>query len=336
MRLDLRYGSFRPSEEELLAVSRDFAYCNDVDRLDAMKAIVTALDAGSLAGGGRRLGRSPAAMTRAIDLLERHAGTALLERTTRRLRLTQAGEEFVAVARRILAEVEALNMMSAAPSGLPRGQLTLTAPLVAGVQILRPVVDAYLDRYPDVQAELLLSDRQVNLLEEGIDVALRIAPLGNSSLVAFPLGSVRRVVCAAPAYLDKQPPILSPNDLSTHRTIAIAETGRSKSWSFPAVPGKSGGQSIQISSRLSVNSIEAAKGSAVAGNGVARLLSYQINDEVRDGRLRIVLEAFEPRLLPVHLLASKNRLAVARTRCFVDMAVPLLRPAFGRATSGAL
>jgi DNA-binding transcriptional LysR family regulator len=299
-----------------------------MDRLDAMRAFVVALDEGSLAAAGRRLGRSPAAMTRAIAALETQLGTPLFERKTRIVRLTDSGARYAAVARRILAELEEINLLAAGEPAAPRGLLTVTAPVVAGADILRPCLDDYLDAYPEVRAMLLLVDRQTNLLEEGIDVALRIAYLPDSALVAMRVGSVRRVVCAAPAYLARHPAIREPGDLAAHRIISLAETRQTENWSFPAGTSRAGGRIVRLTPRLVVNTIAAAKGSAMAGKGVTRLFSYQVAEEVRDGRLAIVLDAFEPAALPVHLVALRERLAAPKTRAFVDFVLPRLKAAF--------
>lgn len=299
-----------------------------MDRLDAMRAFVAVLDEGSLAAAGRRLGRSPPAMTRAIAALETEIGRPLLERRTRAIRLTEAGERYAEVARRILAELEALAPLAAGAPIQPRGLLTVTAPVVAGAEILRPCLSEYLDLNPQVRARLLLFDRPANLLEEGIDVALRVAHLPDSTLVASLVGEVRRVVCASPAYLEKHGRIHAPNDLPAHQIISLAETRQAENWSFATRSSRAGGRIIRLTPRLAVNTIAAAKGAAVDGKGVARLLSYQVADEVRAGRLAIVLAEYEPAPLPVHLLAPRERLAAPKARAFVDYALPRLRAAF--------
>jgi DNA-binding transcriptional LysR family regulator len=299
-----------------------------MDRLDAMRAFVLALDEGSLAAAGRRLGRSPPAMTRAIAALETQIGTMLFERKTRIIRLTEAGERYAAVARRILAELDEINLLAAGEAAQPRGLLTVTAPVVAGAEILRPSVDDYLDAYPQVSARLLLLDRFVNLVEEGIDVALRIGQLSDSALVAMRVGSVRRVVCAAPAYLKRHARVRAPGDLAEHRIISLAETRQAENWSFAPRSSRAGARVVRLSPRLLVNNIAAAKASALAGKGVARLLSYQVAEEVRDGRLAILLEKFEPAPMPVHLVAPRDRLAMPKTRAFVDFVLPRLKAAF--------
>jgi DNA-binding transcriptional LysR family regulator len=300
---------------------------DDVDRLDAMKVFVTALDEGSLAGAGRKLRRSPAAVSRAIAFLEEHVGTELLHRTTRSIKLSEAGERYAAACRRVLIDLEEADVMAAGERSAPRGTLTVTATAFAGETILSPIIDAFLDAYPAVSVRLYLLDRFVNLIDEGIDVALRIAHLSDSSLVATRVGEVRRVVAAAPRYLAQNPRITEPADLAKHQIITFADLGID-SWSFPPVNGSTAPHMVNFTPRLIVNSIRGAIVSAVSGRGVTRVLSYHIPQEVRDGSLEIVLKDHEPPPLPVHLIAPHGRLTVPKVRAFVDMALPRLRSHF--------
>lgn len=300
-----------------------------MDRIDAMRVFVAALDEGSLAGAGRRLGRSPAAVTRAIAFLEGHVGAQLLHRTTRSIRLSEAGERYEAACRRVLIELEEADMLAAGAGAAPRGLLTLTAPVVSGVRILRPILDAFLDAQPAVKINLILLDRPVSLIDEGIDVALRIAHLPDSNLIAIRVGEVRRVVCASPSYLAGRPPINEPGDLAEHQCITLAHYGHD-SWNFPPAAGASAPRHAQIAPRLIVNSIEAAVASAVEGHGVTRVFSYQVAELVRDGRLTLLLADAEPPPLPVHVIAPEGRLSVAKVRAFVDFAVPRLKTEFAR------
>ena len=190
-----------------------------MDRIDAMRVFVAALDEGSLAGAGRRLRKSPTAVSRAIALLESHVGAELLHRTTRTLRLSEAGERYAAACRRILTDLAEADLLAAGEAAAPRGLLTLTGPAFSGRQVLRPIIDDFLDQYPAVRATLLLLDRQVSLVEEGIDIALRIAHLSESSLVAIRVGQVSRVVCASPGYLKGKPKIMVPADMLQHAQI---------------------------------------------------------------------------------------------------------------------
>src|SRR5882724_7573852 len=233
-----------------------------MDRIDAMKVFVAAVDEGSLAGAGRRLRRSPAAVSRAIAFLEAHVGAELLHRTTRSLKLSEAGERYAAACRRVLIELEEADISAAGERSAPRGTLTLTAPVITGEDVLRPVLDAFMNEYPTVSAKLYLLDRQVNLNDEGIDVALRIAHLADSSFVAVRLGEVRRVVAASPAYLARHPVIAEPADLAKHQIIAMTHFGLD-SWSFPPPEESSVPRAVQFAPRLVVNTVRGAVASAV-------------------------------------------------------------------------
>jgi DNA-binding transcriptional LysR family regulator len=298
-----------------------------MDRIDAMRVFVSALDAGSLAGAGRRLGRSPAAVSRAIAFLENHVGVQLLHRTTRSIRLSEAGERYAAACRRVLTDLEEADMLAAGERAAPRGVLTLTAPLISGEDVLRPILDGFLDAYPAVSARLLLLDRPVGLIDEGIDAALRIAHLPDSTLVAVRVGEVRRVVAAAPSYLAQHPRIDEPADLAKHRIVSMTHFGID-SWSFPPVQGSATARTVQFAPRLIVNSVRAAVASAAEGNGVTRLFSYHVGEEVRAGRLKIVLADAEPTPLPVHIITPEGRLSVPKVRAFVDFALPRLKARF--------
>ena len=305
-----------------------------MDRLDAMRVFVTALDEGSLAGAGRRLGRSPAAVSRAVAFLEEHVGVQLLHRTTRTMRLTEAGERYAFGCRRVLTDLEETDLSVAGIRAAPRGVLTVTAPVMFGTRILRPVVSAFLAAAPEVQVRYLLLDRPVNLIDEGVDVALRIAHLPDSALIALRVGEVRRVVCAAPAYLATRPAIAEPADLAAHDCIAVAQLGQADTWVFPPAAGGTSVRTIRIRPRLTLNANEAAVNAAVDGEGVIRVLSYQVERELRDGRLVVLLAGDEPPPLPVHLIAPEGRLAIAKVRAFVDFAVARLKAEFARMGHG--
>src|SRR5258706_5796096 len=263
-----------------------------VDRIDAMKVFVTALGEGSLAGAGRKLGKSPAAVSRAIAFLEAHVGTELLHRTTRSIKLSEAGERYAAACRRVLTELEEADNVAAGDRAAPRGTLALTAPVVSGEMVLRPVLDAFINEYPMVSARLYLLDRPVNLIDEGIDVALRIAHLADSNFVSIRLGEVRRVIAASPRYLAQHPVIREPADLTRHRIIAMTNFGVD-SWSFPPPEGSSVPRTVQFTPRLVVNTVRAAVASAAEGHGVTRLFSYHIAEEITEGRLQILLSKDE-------------------------------------------
>ena len=299
-----------------------------IDRIDAMKVFVVALDEGSLAGAGRKLGRSPAAVSRAIAFLEAHVGAELLHRTTRSIRLSEAGERYAAACRRVLAELDEADNVAGGERAAPRGTLTLSAPVISGEMVLRPILDAFLDAYPTVSARLMLVDRAVNLIDEGVDAALRIGELADSSMVATRIGEVRRVVVAAPRYLKQNPRIEEPGDLAKHQIITMAHLPNS--WTFPPLAGSSVPRSVQVTPRLVTNSIRGAVASAAGGRGVALFFLYQVSEQVQNGELEIVLAGHEPAALPVHVITPQGRLSVPKVRAFLDFAVPRLRSHFAR------
>jgi DNA-binding transcriptional LysR family regulator len=305
-----------------------------VDRIDAIMVFIAAIDEGSLGAAGRKLGKSPAAVSRAITFLENRLGVPLLHRTTRSIKLSEAGERYAEACRRVLAELKEADMLAGGERSAPRGTLTLTAPVAAGEELLRSVLDAFMDGYPTISVRLLLVDRTVNLIDEGIDVALRIAHLPDSTDVAIRLGEVRRVVVASPRYLSAHPRISEPADLAKHQIIAMTHFGLA-SWNFPPLKGSSIPRSVSFAPRLTVNSIRGAVASAVEGHGVTRLFTYHIAEQLRDGSLQIILEDDEHPRLPVHLVSPQGRLSVPKVRAFMDFAVPRLKSDFAGLTRDA-
>jgi DNA-binding transcriptional LysR family regulator len=298
-----------------------------MDRLDAMKVFVAALDEGSLAGASRKTGRSAAAVSRAIAFLEAHVGVPLLHRTTRSIKLSEAGERYAIACRKVLADLDEADRHAAGEKSVPRGTLTITATVFAGVNLLRPIVDAFMEEHPTVNVRMFLLERPVNLIDEGMDLALRITPLADSTLVAHRIGEVRRVIVASPRYLATHPRIEEPADLAKHHIIAMQHMGQD-AWSFPPQEGSSVPRSVSFTPRLIVNNIQAVTASAVEGHGVTRLLSYHVAPEIKQGLLRIVLAHAEPAPYPVHLVSPYGRLAVPKVRAFVDFALPRLRTQF--------
>ncbi|KAA0121839.1 LysR family transcriptional regulator [Methylobacterium sp. P1-11] len=301
-----------------------------MDRLNAMRVFVTALDEGSLASAGRRLNRSPAAVTRAMAALESHVGAQLLHRTTRRLQLTEAGEMYAAVCRKVLTDLDDADLAVAGNRAAPQGVLTVTAPVMFGTRVLRPVVGEFLKAYPAMQVRYLLLNRMTNLLDEGIDVALRIAPLQESNLIAVRIGEVRRVLCASPKYLAGRPPIASLSDLAQHDFIGIEPTGPDDIWSFPPLAAGRIPRTVRVKPRLMVNTDEAAVSAAVDGEGIARIFSYKIQHEVSGGSLVVLLPEDEPPPVPVHLITLPGRLSLAKVRTFMDFAAVRLKADFAR------
>jgi len=306
-----------------------------VDRIDAMRVFIAALDEGSLAGASRALKRSPAAVSRAIAFLEAHVGTELLHRTTRSIRLSDAGARYAEACRRILAEVDEADLAASGERSAPRGVLSISAPPVAGDEILRPIIEQFLVAYPMVSVRLVLVDRTVNLVEESVDVAMRVAQLPDASVIATRVGGdVRRVVVAAPSYLAGRQPIGEPSDLAGHQIIAFTNFGLD-SWTFTPAKGSPVARSVHFTPRLTVNTVRAALGAAIAGVGVTRLYSYHVADAVQAGRLQLLLTESEHPALPVHLMSPPGRASVPKVRGFLDFAAPRLRTEFQRLSAQA-
>jgi DNA-binding transcriptional LysR family regulator len=307
-----------------------------MDRIEAMKVFIAALDGGSLAAAGRQLGRSPAAVSRAIAFLESHVGAELLHRTTRTLKLSEAGQRYAEACRRVLAELHDADMAVAGEHAAPTGILTITAPPISGEEILRPIVDAYLEAFPAVSVNLVLLDRRASMVEEGIDIALRIGELADSAMVAVRIGGdVKRVVVAAPRYLARHPRIDAPADLAKHRIIT-SETYGLDHWIFPPAKGSAVPRSVHFKPRLVVNSVRGALGAAVAGIGVTRLLTYHVAERVHDGSLKLLLRDAEPPAAPVHLVTPPGRPSMPKVRAFLDFAAPRLRAEFARLSAETL
>ncbi|TIP96083.1 MAG: LysR family transcriptional regulator [Mesorhizobium sp.] len=300
-----------------------------MDRLEAMSLFVAAVEAGSLSAAGRRFGIPLATVSRKVSDLERHLKTRLLNRSTRQLTLTDAGHAYLAACHRILDEVGEAERTAAGEYSAPTGELIITAPIVFGRLHVLPVVTGFLAAYPDVAIRLMLADRIAQLTEEHIDLAVRIGELPDSSLVATRIGSIRRVVCASPAYLAEHGTPETPNDLAAHNCVTFEGLTAPAAWTFAA--GKSD-LTVPIRSRLRVNTAEAAIDAAIAGVGLTRVLSYQITAAVRSGTLRAVLQAFEPQPWPVSLVHAGQGLLPLKLRAFLDFAAPRLKKRLLQAT----
>jgi DNA-binding transcriptional LysR family regulator len=286
-----------------------------MDRFDELQILVAILDTGSMAAAARKLGRSPAAVTRVLGALEVRAGARLLERSTRRMTPTEAGLRLAEQARRLLADYDAALLPAGAD--VPRGLLRIAAPNVFGRRHVAPVVTRFLAAHPEVQVELMLSDRNVDLIEEGIDAAVRIGALSNLSLVARQLGHVGRVTVASPDYLERRGTPAVPANLSSHELIMSTSVRSVAEWRFRAGARE---HVVRYSPRLRVNDVEAMLTAACDGFGIARALSYQVEPLLRAGTLRRVLEDYEPEPLPVHLVMPSSRHMPPRLRAFVDFA----------------
>ncbi|TIO50571.1 MAG: LysR family transcriptional regulator [Mesorhizobium sp.] len=298
-----------------------------MDRLDAMSLFVATVDAGSLSAAARRAGMPLATVSRRLSDLEKHLKTRLLNRSTRRLALTDAGQSYLAACRRILGEVNEAERAAAGEYISPTGELAVTAPVVFGRLHVLPVVTAFLDAYPDVDIRLTLSDRIIQLVEEHVDLAVRIGELPDSAMVAKRIGSIRRIVCASPAYLAGNRTPIEPRDLAGHNCITFEGLASPATWSF--VSGKSE-IAVPVRSRLRVNTAEAAIDAAIAGLGLTKVLSYQADAAVRAGTLRVVLEPFEPLPWPVNLVHAGQGLLPVKLRAFLDFAAPRLKERLAR------
>ncbi len=298
-----------------------------MDRLDAMALFVAVVDTGSFAAAARRAGVSPASVTRAVAMLEDRLGDRLLHRSTRSLRLTDSGERQVSVYRSVLADLAEVEGLGASMARI-EGRISLTAPELFGRMTLMPVVETFLSAHPGVTARVLLLNRIVNLTDEGVDAAVRLAVLPDSGLVAVKLGAMRRLVCAAPGYLDARGRPSSPSDLSQHHCIGIDDGTERELWHFTdRSSSRPRTVSTPVRVRLALNSAKAAIDAATRGHGLCRAMAYQVAEPIAAGRLVPVLDAFEPVPVPVHLVFHPIPRRNAALRAFVDHAVPLLRDA---------
>ncbi len=302
-------------------VRRD-AQGNTLDRLHLITVFVAVADASGFAGASRKLGISPPAVTRAINELESHLGVRLLTRTTRIVRLTEDGARYADDCRRILAELAEADDAVSGKHGSPHGRLTLTAPALFGAKFVTPIVTEYLMRYPDVTAACWFLDRVVNMMDEGVDVAVRIGELPDSSMQAISVGSVRRVICAAPSYLEKHGIPQTPEALSAHCVVSASPVTPTAEW---RLMDKGEPRVVKLQARMITTTNDAAVDAAVSGFGLTRLLSYQVAEQLRDGQLKTVLTEFEPAPLPVHLVHREGRHASQKARAFLDLALERLR-----------
>ena len=290
-----------------------------MDRLDAMAVFLAVVDAGSLSGAGRRLGMPLATVSRKLAELEGHLGARLVNRSTRRLEITDAGRAYEQACRRILDDVDGAERAAAGEYDTPRGELAITAPIVFGRLHVLPVVNEFLRANAEVDVRLALGDRIAHLLDEHVDVAVRIGVLPDSRLNAVPLGTLRSVICASPAYLKTHGTPRTPADLEQHRCITF-EAVFPAPWRFA-----NGATFAPTRPRLVVNTAEAAVDAAIAGLGVTRVLSYQADAALRAKQLRRLLRAIEPPPVPVNLVFDGQQRVTSKLRAFLDFAAPRLR-----------
>lgn len=293
-----------------------------MDRLYLMSVFVAVAEEESFAGAARRLGMSPPAVTRAIAALEDRLGVKLLNRTTRYVRVTDAGERYLDDARRVIAAADEADEAAVGINAEPRGHMTITAPVLFGRMYIMPGIVDYLRTYPDTTVSALFLDRVVNMLEEGVDVGIRIGELSDSSYRALRVGQVRRVICASPAYLKKNGIPQNPQDLKQHLVIVASSLSQSVEWRFV-----DNGEpvAVRIKPRLTVSSNDGAIEAAVQGLGVTRLMSYQVAPLLAAGKLKIVLSEFESPSVPIHIIHREGRHASTKMRAFIDMMAERLR-----------
>lgn len=295
-----------------------------MDRFHELEVFVAVAESGGFAKAAVRLHSSPPAVTRTVAALEQRLGTRLFNRTTRSVRLTEAGLRFLDRARHLLGALDSAEKELVGESGIAAGRLAITAPVVMGRTVLSPLVSGFLDAHPRVSAKLVLLDRIVNLVEEGFDVGLRVGQLPDSSLIARQVGEVRRILVAGPGYLRKRPAPKAPADLKSHALIALTGLQPTEDWRFGQ--GKSAVR-VALAPRLEINDAAAAIAAAEAGDGIAVVLSYMVATAIRRGRLAPVLDAFAPPPVPVQLVYPESRLVAPKVRAFVDYAAPRLRAA---------
>lgn len=293
-----------------------------MDKLRAMTTFVRIVETGSLTAAAERLGTSPTSVVRSLSGLERALGVRLLNRTTRRMALTDEGRDYFERCRRLLSEVEEAETALLARQVTPAGRLVITAPVMFGRLHVAPLVIDFLAAFPDVRVELLLVDRIVDLIDEGIDLAIRIGTLPESSLVAIPLGSTRRVVCASPEYLASHGQPRHPDELPGHRAIRIVGKSFEPDWAF-----QENGQTLRIPMPdiLATNHIDFAIDACLKGVGCGRFFAYQVQQQIAAGQLIRLLRPYEPEPLPVSFAYPHARLLSSRVRAFIDRAAPRLR-----------
>jgi DNA-binding transcriptional LysR family regulator len=293
-----------------------------MDRVALMQAFVTVAEEEGFAPAARRLGVSPPVVTRSVAALEERLGARLLERTTRKVRVTEAGARYLGDCKRLLGEIEDAEAAVRGAHETARGTLGVTASVMFGRLFVAKILVEFLAKHPQVTARALLVDQVVDLIDEGLDVAVRIARLEDSSLTSVKVGAVRRVTCASPAYLKQHGVPRVPRDLLEHRTFVFSPERAAPAWAFEH-RGKA--LSLRPRATLLVNGSEVGIEAAVAGFGITRALSYMVAAHVHEGRLQVVLEDYEAEPIPIHVVYREGRRAPARVRAFVDFVVPRLR-----------
>lgn len=290
-----------------------------MDRLQSMATFVAVASAGSFSAAGRQLRTPLPTVSRRVSELESHLGARLFVRSTRKLALTEVGEGYLAACKRLLEEVTEAERTASGQYTVPQGELVITAPVAFGRLHVLPVITDFLKGHAQVDVRLVLSDRSLDLIEQHVDLAIRIGVLPDSRLVATQVGKVRNVVCASPAYLKAHGTPKSPEDLARHPCVTFAGFGQESLWPFQ------GKRAVSVRSRLLVNNADSAIDAAVAGIGITRVVSYQAANAVKARQLEVLLKKFEPEPLPVHMVHVQDRRPTAKLRAFIDFAAPRLR-----------
>jgi DNA-binding transcriptional LysR family regulator len=318
------------NEKHLLTIRKD----KNMDRLEAMSIIVAVAEAGSFSAAARRLGTPIATVSRKVADLEAQLKAELFQRSSRRMMLTDAGRDYVEACRRIIEQVEDAERQVSGEYRIPKGGLAVTTPWGLGHTHMLPIATEFLDAFPEISLRLLMTDRVVDTIEETVDLAIRIGNLPESSMIARQIGSIRVVTCASPQYLAECGHPQSPEDLRNFNCIAISDVASPAIWKF-----RKGKDTVpaEIRSRLCVNTSEAAVIAAITGAGLARVMSYKMDAAMRAGSLDLVLEAFEPDPLPVHIVYAPRNPVPLKLRAFIDWVTPRLkaRLAFSDAESRA-
>jgi len=293
-----------------------------MDRFDAIRTLLAAVDGGSLSAASRKLGMPLPTVSRQVSELEARLRTQLVIRTNRKLLLTDAGSAFVAAGRRVLEELEEAERAAAGEYRIPRGDLLVTAPIMFGKLHVTPVVLAFLAAYPEVNVRVVLFDHVIDLVENHVDVAVRVGHLPDSGLVAARIGEIHWVICASPAYLSTRGTPVAPDDLAQHDCIGFEGLQMVRTWPF----GRgTNAKTVAIRPRFAANTADAIIEAAIAGIGIARLTSYQAVEAIRDGRLVSLLRGYSPEPLPVHLVHTGPPLVPLKMRAFLDFASPRLK-----------
>jgi DNA-binding transcriptional LysR family regulator len=293
-----------------------------MDRLEGMSIVLAVAEAGSLSAAARRQKMPLATVSRKVSELEAHLRTKLFNRSSRVLVPTDEGRSYIAAAKRILADVAEAERAASGEYTTPRGELSVSAPVALGRLHLQPVLVEFLAAFPEVDIQLGLQDQAVNLLEEHVDVALRIGPHADSSLIAVRVGEIRRVMCASPAYLKSRGTPKSPDDLSAHDCISFPPIQMPSIWRFKR---EQTDYAVPVRSRLVVSNLESACDAARAGIGITVVFSYHVAEAIKSGELVPLLADFQPPPLPISFMYSPNRFMPVKLRAFLDFAVPRLK-----------